>query len=142
MNQYQQVSTGALIFNNKNEVLFVKRSEDEEFEAGRWELPGGGSEFGETPEMALKREIKEECGIDIEVFNPLAVKTYMMKKPNEEIQRIEIIFRCSKIKPDQNIILSGEHSEYKFLSLSNLNGIELSPYMGVLIRKIIALNVV
>ncbi|MEK7517510.1 MAG: NUDIX hydrolase [Patescibacteria group bacterium] len=73
MNQYQQVSTGALLFNNKKGALFVKRADTENFKPGLWELPGGGSDFGEIPEQALKREIKEECGIDIKVLNSLTI---------------------------------------------------------------------
>ncbi|MGA2911734.1 MAG: NUDIX hydrolase [Candidatus Levyibacteriota bacterium] len=140
MKQYQQVSTGALIFNNNKEALFVKRADDEDFEPGSWELPGGGSDFGETPEEALKREIKEECGIDIEVLNPIAVKTYYMENPGEKIQRVEIIFNCRMIDSTQKITLSFEHSAFKFLPFEKLDEIELSDYMNSIIKDIKALN--
>lgn len=62
------VGVFALIFNNKNEVLLVnhKLSEKkpEEF-SDCWSMPGGAIEFGETTAGALKREIKEELGINI-----------------------------------------------------------------------------
>ncbi len=140
MNQYQQVSAGALIFNNKKEVLFVKRAKTEEFKPGCWELPGGGSDFGEILEESLKREIKEECGIDIEVLNPLTVKTYFMETPREKIQRVEIIFYCNMTDKDQKIILSSEHSDFKFLSLENLGELDLSEYMRGIIENINELN--
>lgn len=136
MNQYQQVSVGALILNDRKEALFVKRSAAEDFEQGRWELPGGGSDFGETPEESLKREIKEECRIDIEVLNPLTVKTYFMENPQEKIQRVEIVFYCKMIDENQKIILSPEHSDFKFLPLGNLDELELSEYMKSAVNDI------
>ena len=71
MNKEQQVSVGGLIVNTDKEVLIVKRSERDDFLPGYWEIPGGGADYGEEPEEALKREIKEECGVSIEVKLPL-----------------------------------------------------------------------
>lgn len=38
---------------------------------GKYWLPGGGVDLGETLERAVKREIWEECGIDVEVRKPI-----------------------------------------------------------------------
>ncbi|MEU2153848.1 (deoxy)nucleoside triphosphate pyrophosphohydrolase [Streptomyces sp. NPDC019396] len=47
----------------RGRLLAARRSAPPEL-AGRWELPGGKLEPGETPEQALVRELREELGVD------------------------------------------------------------------------------
>ncbi len=56
------VSAVALI-DHEGRVLLAQRPEGKSL-AGLWEFPGGKVDPGETPEMALIRELKEELGID------------------------------------------------------------------------------
>ena len=51
---------GIVVF--KQKVLLMKRVRPSSDGLGYWELPGGGLEYGETPNEALKRELKEETG--------------------------------------------------------------------------------
>ncbi|MEV6016932.1 MULTISPECIES: (deoxy)nucleoside triphosphate pyrophosphohydrolase [unclassified Streptomyces] len=55
------VVAGAVVRDGR--LLAARRSAPPEL-AGRWELPGGKVEPGETPERALVRELREELGID------------------------------------------------------------------------------
>jgi len=80
--KYPEPTVGALIINNSGEILLVKSPK---WNCG-YTIPGGHVELGEKIEDALKREIKEEVGIDIEVVGPLMVqeaifpKTFFKKK--------------------------------------------------------------
>jgi 8-oxo-dGTP diphosphatase len=53
-----------------NRVLLAERLGDQSF-AGLWEFPGGKLDSGETSGIALKRELREELGIEIGVFQQL-----------------------------------------------------------------------
>ncbi len=57
-----------MIFNEKGELFLSKRNQQVSNEKGCWETPGGSVEFGETLGQAVKREIKEEYGVDIEII--------------------------------------------------------------------------
>ena len=60
-----QVVVGAAIVRDRR-VLACRRTAPASA-AGRWELPGGKVERGETPEAALVREVREELGCEIAV---------------------------------------------------------------------------
>ena len=59
------VVAGALVRGGR--LLAARRSAPPDL-AGRWELPGGKVEHGETPERALVRELREELGVEAEVL--------------------------------------------------------------------------
>jgi ADP-ribose pyrophosphatase YjhB (NUDIX family) len=65
------VGVGAVIVDEGGRVVLVKRR----FEplAGRWSLPGGTLELGETLEAGLAREMREETGLDVEVGQVIEV---------------------------------------------------------------------
>ncbi|MFK4223693.1 (deoxy)nucleoside triphosphate pyrophosphohydrolase [Streptomyces sp. NPDC019890] len=50
---------------DRGRLLAARRSAPEEL-AGRWELPGGKLEPGESPEQGLVRELREELGVETE----------------------------------------------------------------------------
>ncbi len=57
-------AVNAAIFNERNEVLLTRRSAQVR-EPGKWCLPGGHFEGGETWIEAMRREINEEVGIEV-----------------------------------------------------------------------------
>lgn len=54
-----------MVFNDAGEILLIKRGKAPHY--GRWMVPGGALEWGETLEQATIREVREETGIDIEI---------------------------------------------------------------------------
>ena len=56
---YYRTSIKALELDSEKRFMLIQEAD------GKWELPGGGLEFGETPHECLRREINEEMGVDI-----------------------------------------------------------------------------
>lgn len=59
------VGVGAVVVRDDGHVLLVRRGQPPR--AGGWSLPGGLVELGESLDDAIRREVREECGIEIEV---------------------------------------------------------------------------
>lgn len=57
----QRVAAYALV--ERDERVLLTRISPRGFHSGSWTLPGGGIDHGETPRLALEREVREECGI-------------------------------------------------------------------------------
>ncbi len=55
---------GALVLDGEDRVLLSRRAYEPQ--AGKWDIPGGFLEEGEEPLDALRRELREEAGVEIE----------------------------------------------------------------------------
>lgn len=67
----QRLAAKALI--RRGEEVLLARLSARAVETGRWTLPGGGVDHGESPETALLREVEEECGLHPEVKSLVGV---------------------------------------------------------------------
>ncbi len=100
MQQKQITIVVGLVTNDKGEVLLAKRNQPENPQIhNKWEFPGGGIEFGEEPEQALLREIKEETGLKVEIVKllPKVYSNIWHKAESEEDQVIIISYECKAV---------------------------------------------
>jgi 8-oxo-dGTP pyrophosphatase MutT (NUDIX family) len=73
METVHQISAGGVACRGAQrvEVALIKTATE-----GRWQLPKGIVDPGETPEIAALREVREEAGIECEIIEPLEVIEY------------------------------------------------------------------
>ncbi len=77
------VTAAAIVSDGRGRVLLLKHR----FRPGSgWGLPGGFIEKGEQPDAALRRELREEIGLEVEQLKLFAVRAF--KKPKQ----VEIVF--------------------------------------------------
>jgi ADP-ribose pyrophosphatase YjhB (NUDIX family) len=75
-------SLGIIVVDSlKNEIVLAKRTKPHR----GWSLPGGRVEKGEEFDEALKREILEECGLDIAITRLLAIEDKRFYSPTNEV---------------------------------------------------------
>jgi len=81
----------AALINGEGRVLVQRRPAGKQM-AGLWEFPGGKIEPGETPEIALVRELSEELGIDV---NPADLSAAIFASaPLGERHLLLLLFLC------------------------------------------------
>ena len=97
----------SIILNKElNKFLLLQRSKKDSIGANTWENAGGNIEYGENPEEAMKREIREETGItDIRIERVAYVTLVNGKKPY-----LIIAYLCETMT--EAVALSDEHQAF------------------------------
>ena len=125
-----QIGVKALIFNKEDKVLLLK-CVPRENSGVYWDMPGGRIQGKESLASNLKREIFEETGLKgINIGKIVGVQEFQHE--HKHIIRLTYVARVTSIK---KIMLSDEHSEYKWFSLSELSKqTNLDRYLRILIK--------
>lgn len=113
-----KVCVSAIILRHDDKALLVKRSSDDS-RPGEWELPGGKLEFGENPMDAVAREIEEETGVNALFYVPYSITSSVSDDGLKHT--IRIYYKCWVLDPDQEVYLSGEHQDYKWVDAYKIN---------------------
>ncbi len=118
-----------VVKDDEGRILFGKRNQPQYPQShGKWNLLGGRIEFGETPEEAIVREMKEESGLDVEVIKlvPQIFTRYHNNSDGKFIQILPCSYYCKIVggelhDPPQDPGVS----ELKFVDHTTMNPDEL-----------------
>jgi 8-oxo-dGTP pyrophosphatase MutT (NUDIX family) len=93
---------------------------------GYWTLSKGGLDVGETEPVGIKRAIKEEIGLDVEVFDEIGRNEYVANHPEKGKIRKQVVYHLAKA-PYQDLVLekdNGGLDEARWFRLSDLENIK------------------
>ena len=109
----------AILENEEGKFLVTQRALDKKWAAGGWEMPGGGAKSEESSLDAIKREVKEETGLD--VVNGCVVYSYFNEEPKRHDNYFVDIYHFKFDFQLSNVTLNTRESiDCKCVSLDEL----------------------
>jgi 8-oxo-dGTP diphosphatase len=127
--QSPQIVVAGVIEKN-GRILIGKRKHGKHF-AGNWEFPGGSLEKGETPEQCLKRELREELDIEIEVGDLICISEYSYT-PEWTIRLL--VYKTMLVSGIFNL---NDHEEIKWVKPADLASYDFSEADKLILEKLI-----
>lgn len=118
----------AAIIQKENQYLATQRGYGD-FK-GFWEFPGGKIEFGESHEVALKREIREELGINISIEKFICTTDY-------DYSSFHLTMHCYLCNIVSGEIELREHIAIRWLNPYELNDVKWLPADKEIIDKLV-----
>lgn len=118
-----------MVFNEHDEILLIKRGKEPHY--GRWMVPGGTLEWGETLEQAAVREVREETGIHIEIET--FVEIIEAISPSDDFHFVIMDYAAHAVSGD--LAASSDALDAVWASRESLAAYDLTPELLAVILK-------
>lgn len=126
-NNYQfHYRTSAIIYNKDKTKILLFKSSNRDF----YMLPGGKVNELESSEDALKREVQEETGLEINIIDFKCFSECVVTDKEMTYQQVEAIYEASyndEINNDEFNGLEGNWILFKWFDINNLDNILIEP---------------
>ena len=127
--QFPEPTVGALIFNPEGKIFLMKSHKWH----GKYVIPGGHIELGETAEEAVKREIKEETGLDVDEVEFIHHQEFIFDEVFWKKKHFIFLDFACKTKSSQ-VTLNSEGQEYIWVTPEEALAMPVEPYTQNTIR--------
>ena len=135
--QRTRVAAYAIVKNN-SKVLLCRLSAQVPQWQGYWTLPGGGLDFGESPQAAMIREVFEETGITVTAGAIVNVDSQLLTSEAEDFHAIRLIYDANYISGELRFEVNGTTDQcawFTHAEISRLNLVNLAKSVAPLLSK-------
>ncbi|MDI6689469.1 MAG: NUDIX hydrolase [Actinomycetota bacterium] len=122
MKRYPIPAVGAVV-KRGDSMLLVRRGKEPS--KGIWSIPGGGVKFGETLHQALKREVREETNINVEITELVGVFDHIIKDGKGTLHHYILIDYLAK-PLNFDVEAGSDAMEAKWVPFKDLKDFELT----------------
>lgn len=117
-------SVAACVFKD-GRILLIQRGTPPS--KGKWSVPGGAIELGESLKDTAKRELYEECGVEIEVGDIFDVESFLIRDENDNIQFHYIVTYLTANYVSGDIRPGSEELDVCWATKEELQNIDINP---------------
>ena len=123
---------------HENSVALV-RSSNPQHQPPLWWLPGGGIDFGESPEETLVREFREETGLGVDHAELFSVTSDVRKRDNgDRIHTVRIIYTVQWVSGELTHEVHGTTDHAAWFPTDQLDELNLAQYAQTAIQGVLS----
>ncbi len=130
--EYPLVGVGAIIF-RQDRVLLVQRGNEPAY--GKWSIPGGLVELGESLEAAIRREVLEEVNLEVKVRDIVAALDRVTRDGNGVIEYHYVLLDFICESGSGNPVPASDVMDCAFASLDGLNRFNMTEGTEQVIKR-------
>ena len=133
---YPRVGVGAVVLRGEH-VLLVRRGGQPS--SGKWSLPGGMVELGETTVDAIRREVTEECGCDVRVIDVAGVITRVVRDGDGRVRYHWVLVDYLAYADSDRIEAGTDAAEARWATLPEIEQLDVTDGLLDMIHRALAL---
>ncbi len=129
-----RVGVGGVIVEGSR-ILLVKRAKAPS--AGLWAIPGGGLELGETVPEAVRREVREETGLEIDTGEVATVVDVIERSDDGRVRFQYVLIDLFARVVGGQLHVASDISDARWVSAAELDDLDMAPRVRELALKVL-----
>ncbi len=130
--EYPRVGVGAVIIRDGH-MLMVKRAKEPS--KGKWSIPGGGIELGETLYEAAKREVYEECAIKVEIERLLDATERIIRDRDGRISYHFVLIDFLGRYVSGEARAQSDAGDCRWVAIKEIDSLDIPPNLRAMLKR-------
>lgn len=134
--EYPRVGVGAVVL-HRDRVLLVRRGGQPSL--GKWTLPGGLVELGESTADAIRRELQEECGLDVRLGGIAGVIDRIVRDGEGRVRYHYVLVDYLAFADSDAITIGSDAAEGRWVDVTRVGELDITDGLTDMIQRAVTL---